>query len=83
MTVLVNKLKILYYLILHYIILYYIILCYVCRTKWPRNLRHELPQRAQTFGSWVRIPLDEWMSVYSVCVVLCEVNDCQYTFLLN
>jgi hypothetical protein len=43
------------------------------RSQWPRGLRHELSSLARTLGSWVRIPVEAWMSVcvYSVCVVLC------------
>jgi hypothetical protein len=33
------------------------------RTQWPRGLRHELSSLALTLGSWVRIPLEAWMSV--------------------
>jgi hypothetical protein len=42
-------------------------------SQWPRGLRHELSSSAQTLGSWVRIPMEAWMSVcvYSVCAVLC------------
>jgi hypothetical protein len=38
-----------------------------------RSLRHELPSFAQTLRSWLRTPLDAWMSVrvYSACVILC------------
>jgi hypothetical protein len=45
----------------------------ICRSQWPRGLRHEMPFPAQTLGSWVRIPLEAWIFVcfYSVCVVLC------------
>jgi hypothetical protein len=41
-------------------------------SQWLRGLRHELSSLARTLGSWVRIPLQAWMSVcvYSVCVVL-------------
>jgi hypothetical protein len=41
------------------------------RSQWPRSLRHELSSLARTLGSWVRIPLEAWMSVcvYSVCVL--------------
>jgi hypothetical protein len=37
------------------------------------RLRHELPLLAQTLGSWVRIPLEAWISmcVYSVFVLYC------------
>jgi hypothetical protein len=37
----------------------------------PRGLRHELSSLARTLGSWVRIPLEAWMSVcvYSVFVL--------------
>jgi hypothetical protein len=43
------------------------------RSKWPRDLRHELYSPAQTLGSWVRIPFEAWMSVcvYSVFVLFC------------
>jgi hypothetical protein len=39
-------------------------------SQWPRGLRHELSSPARTPGSWVRIPLEAWMSV-CVSVVLC------------
>jgi hypothetical protein len=40
------------------------------RARWPRGLRYELSSPARTLGSWVRIPLEAWMSVciYSVFV---------------
>jgi hypothetical protein len=43
------------------------------RSQWPRSLRHEPSPPALILGSWIRIPLETWMSmcVYSVCVVLC------------
>jgi hypothetical protein len=43
------------------------------RSRWPRGLRHELSSPAWTLGSWVRIPLEERMSVsvYSVFVLIC------------
>jgi hypothetical protein len=34
------------------------------RSQCPRGLRHELSSLARTLGSWVRIPLEAWMSVY-------------------
>jgi hypothetical protein len=42
-----------------------------CRSQWPRGLRHEPSSPAQTLGSWVRIPLEAWISVcvYSVFVL--------------
>jgi hypothetical protein len=42
------------------------------RSQWPRGLRHEPSPPTRTLGSWVRIPLEAWMSVciYSVCAVL-------------
>jgi hypothetical protein len=45
-------------------------------TQWLRDLRHEMSSLAGTLESWVRIPLEAWMSVsvYSVCVVLCVDN---------
>jgi hypothetical protein len=33
------------------------------RSQWPRGLRHEMCSPARTLGSWVRIPLEAWMSV--------------------
>jgi hypothetical protein len=39
-----------------------------CRSQWPRGPRHEQSLPARTLGSWVRIPLEAWMSV---CVYLC------------
>jgi hypothetical protein len=47
--------------------------CIQCRSQWPRGLRHELSSPVQTLGSWVRIPLETWMSlcVYSVFVLSC------------
>jgi hypothetical protein len=45
----------------------------LCRSQRPRGLRHELSSPAQTLGSWVRIPLEAWMSVcvYSAFVLSC------------
>jgi hypothetical protein len=45
----------------------------VCRSQWPRGLRHELSSPAQTPGSWVQIPLEAWTFVYfcSVFVLSC------------
>jgi hypothetical protein len=39
--------------------------------QWTRGLRHELSSLDRTLGSWVRIPLETWMSVcvYSVFVL--------------
>jgi hypothetical protein len=44
-----------------------------CRSQWPRGLRHKMSSPAGTLGSWVRIPLEEWMFVcfYSVFVLSC------------
>jgi hypothetical protein len=43
------------------------------RSQRPRLLTHKLSSPARTLGSWVRIPLEAWMSVcvYSVFVLLC------------
>jgi hypothetical protein len=47
----------------------YVLLFYICRSQWQCGLRHELSSLARMLGSWVRIPLDAWMSV---CVfILC------------
>jgi hypothetical protein len=37
--------------------IYIYIYIYICRSQWPRGLRHELSSPAPTLGSWVRIPL--------------------------
>jgi hypothetical protein len=41
----------------------------ISRSQWPRGLRQEQSSLARTLGSWVRIPLEAWLSVcvYSVC----------------
>jgi hypothetical protein len=43
------------------------------RSQWPRYLRHEMFTPSQTVGSWVRIPVDAWMSfrVSSMFVLSC------------
>jgi hypothetical protein len=38
------------------------------RSQWPRGLGHELSSLTRTLGSWVRILLKAWMSVW-VCSV--------------
>jgi hypothetical protein len=44
-----------------------------CWSRWPRGLRHKLSSFARTLVSWVRIPLEAWMSVcvYSTSVLSC------------
>jgi hypothetical protein len=44
---------------------------FVCLSQWPRRLRYELSSLARTLGSWVRIPLKAWMSVYAFILCLC------------
>jgi hypothetical protein len=44
------------------------------RSQWPRGLTYELSSTARKLGSWVRIPLEAWMSnvcVYSEFVLSC------------
>jgi hypothetical protein len=43
------------------------------RSQRPHDLRHEPSSPARTVGSWIRIPLNAWMSlcVYSVFVLSC------------
>jgi hypothetical protein len=41
------------------------------RSRWPRGLRHELSSFARRLGSWVRIQLKTWMSVYAFILCLC------------
>jgi hypothetical protein len=38
------------------------------RSRLPRGLRRELSSVARTLGSWVRIPLKEWMSEFILCL---------------
>jgi hypothetical protein len=44
---------------------------YICRSQWPRGLRHELSSLARKLGSCVRIPFKAWMSVYAFIPCLC------------
>jgi hypothetical protein len=49
---------------------------FICRSRWPRGLRHELSSLARTLRSWVLIPLKIWMSVlcaYFLCLC-CSVR---------
>jgi hypothetical protein len=41
------------------------------RSQWPGRLTHELSSVAQTLGSWVRIPLEAWMSMCAFILCLC------------
>jgi hypothetical protein len=43
----------------------------MCRSQWPRGLRHEMSSSGQTLGASIRIPLEAWMfiCVYSVFVL--------------
>jgi hypothetical protein len=43
------------------------------RSQWTRGLKHERSSPTRTLGSWVRIPLEAWMSVcvYSLFVLFC------------
>jgi hypothetical protein len=43
------------------------------RWQCPRGLRHQLSSPAWTLGSWVRIPLEAWMSV---CAFILFVLSC-------
>jgi hypothetical protein len=44
---------------------------YLCRSQWPRGLRHEMSSPAWTLGSWVRIPLEAWMFAFIQFVLSC------------
>jgi hypothetical protein len=39
------------------------------RSQWPHGLRHEPSSPAQTLGSWVRIPLEAYISVFTLFFV--------------
>jgi hypothetical protein len=53
--------------------------CLFCLMSWflswrswcAAALRHELSSLARTLGSWVRIPLKSWMSVFAFILCLC------------
>jgi hypothetical protein len=52
-----------------------------CRSQWPRGLRHEQSSLAWTLGSWVWIPLKEWMSalcafILCLCCSVCSYRPC-------
>jgi hypothetical protein len=40
------------------------------RSQWPRCLMHGPSLPTRTLGSWVRIPLETWMSVRVCCVFM-------------
>jgi hypothetical protein len=50
---------------------FWITVCPSRRLQWPRDVRHEPSSPAVTFGSWVRILLETWISlcVFSVFVL--------------
>jgi hypothetical protein len=45
----------------------------LCRSQWPRGLRHEMFSLTRTLGSWVWIPIKAWMSfcIYFMFVLSC------------
>jgi hypothetical protein len=43
------------------------------RPQWPRGLRYEMSPPAQTLGSWIRIPLEAWMSSF-ILYLCCPVQ---------
>jgi hypothetical protein len=45
--------------------------CFRSRSRWPRSLRHDLSSPARTLGSWIRIPLEAWMSVCAFILCFC------------
>jgi hypothetical protein len=47
------------------------------RSQCPRGLKHDLSSLARSLGSWVRIPLNAWMTVcvYSVFMLSCVGSD--------
>jgi hypothetical protein len=49
----------------------YRLICYNtdCRSQWPRGLKHELYSLVRKLGSWVRIPLKAWISVFVLSCV--------------
>jgi hypothetical protein len=38
------------------------------RSEWQRGLKHEMPSPTQMQGSWVRIQLEAWVSVFILCL---------------
>jgi hypothetical protein len=51
--------------------------CKNCRSQRPRGLRHELPSLTRTLGSWVRIPLEAWMSVLCAFILCLCCSVCR------
>jgi hypothetical protein len=49
---------------------------YIRLSQWPCGLRHELCSVALMLGSWVRVSLEAWMSVFILC--LCHVAALQH-----
>jgi hypothetical protein len=45
--------------------------CSLCRSQWPRGLKHELSSFARTLGSWIRTPIKAWMSLCAFILRLC------------
>jgi hypothetical protein len=43
-----------------------------CWSQWSQSVRQEMSSPAQTLGSWVRIPLEVWMSAFIMCVILSD-----------
>jgi hypothetical protein len=43
----------------------------LCRSQWPRCLRHEMSSSAWTLGSWVRIPLEALMFAFILFALSC------------
>jgi hypothetical protein len=43
--------------------------CFDLRSQWLPGLRHELSSFARMLESWVRIPLETWMSVFILLVL--------------
>jgi hypothetical protein len=47
-----------------YLFCYFVRLYQLRRSQWPHGLRHEMSSSSRTLGSWARIPLKAWMSVF-------------------
>jgi hypothetical protein len=40
-----------------------------CQSQWPRVIRLDMSSLVRTLGSWVRIPLKAWMSLYCAFIL--------------
>jgi hypothetical protein len=68
--------------------------CYyeICRSHWTRGWKHEMSSPAETQGSWVRVPLKAWISVFILCLCVGSgvatgwshvIDSCQQSYIMK